>query len=446
MTGEALPEAGGTTVRLSVVVATYNRGELILPTIRSALAQSYPAHEIIVVGDGCTDRTGEILAGHFGDRVIWRNLGTNGGSQSFGNNEGIRLATGTHIAYLGHDDIWSPKHLSALARVFETTGADVAVSGAILHAPAGCDLWNITGIFDNPAAPQREFFPPSSVAHRRDLTDRIGPWAEPRSIKGAVDWEMQDRALAAGCRYASTGRVTVHKFVAGYRYLSYRFPSAQEQIELLENLADPDFEATLLGRILTRVAHGGVVVPLGHIDGGEHAPGVMFRLGRSVKGLDLGPPKVVERTTQLEMDDAVGGFDWHRVDLSVQHGPYRWASRNPNPVWLVNARIARPFSLRVPIVAVADAGVMASLKPLVNDKPAGFTVTDMHDGGYVLEVTADVPLPAEGVKLTFQTWVPGTPLPPVRERRFALGRITVVLDDPFARALRRPAGGRRPSR
>ena len=88
----------------SVVIATFNRGRLILPTIESVLRQTRPAHEIIVVGDGCTDDTGEILAATFGDRVRWTNLERNLGSQAYANNEGIRLATGTHIAYLGHDD------------------------------------------------------------------------------------------------------------------------------------------------------------------------------------------------------------------------------------------------------------------------------------------------------------------------------------------------------
>src|SRR6185369_6617224 len=101
--------------RFSVVIAAYNSAAWIVTTVRSALRQTLRAEEIIVVGDGCTDATGDILATHFPDEVRWTNLARNSGGQSTPNNEGIRLARGTHIAYLGHDDVWSPHHLERLA-------------------------------------------------------------------------------------------------------------------------------------------------------------------------------------------------------------------------------------------------------------------------------------------------------------------------------------------
>ncbi|MEX0853155.1 MAG: glycosyltransferase family 2 protein [Bauldia sp.] len=425
-----------TAVHFSVVIATYDRGDLILPTIRSVLGQTYPASEILVVGDGCTDGTGEILAANFGERVTWHNLGANGGSQSFANNEGIRRASGTHIAYLGHDDIWSPDHLAALADTLTATGADVAVSGALYHTPPGCDLWYLTGIFDTPSAPAREFFPPSSIAHRSDLTDEIGHWADPSTISRTVDWDLQHRAVTAGCRFASSGRVTVHKFAAGHRYLAYRFPSAREQTEMLDKLADSAFERLLLARVLDRVAHGGIVLPMANPEASKFAPGLLFRISRAGKGLRLPQPVSVTRSMQLELDDTPGVLDWHGVERDLRHGRFRWSGRNPNPVWLVNARIARPFWLRVPIVAVADQSVMASLTLLVNDRPVRPDVTETPDGGFILAVAVDDPMPVAGVKLTFQTWVPGSPAGSVRDRRFALGPIEIVLDDPFARVLR----------
>ena len=58
----------------SVVIASYNPGERILPTVRSVLAQSYREFEVLVVGDGCSDATGEILAANFGEVVRFENL------------------------------------------------------------------------------------------------------------------------------------------------------------------------------------------------------------------------------------------------------------------------------------------------------------------------------------------------------------------------------------
>jgi glycosyltransferase involved in cell wall biosynthesis len=433
-------------IRFSVVVATYNRGALIVPTIRSALQQHHPPHEIIVVGDGCTDDTGDVLTREFGGKVIWFNRTTNGGSQSFANNDGIARATGTHIAYLGHDDIWSPDHLAALAGVFTHSAVDVAVSGTLHYTPPGCDVWRVSGIFEEPAAARSEFFPPSSIGHRRGLTDRIGPWRDPATISAAVDWELQQRALAAGCRYASTARVTVHKFVGANWYLSYRFPSAVQQAEMLARLAEPDFEQVHLAGILSRVSRGGIVTGAGNYSGAGKVPGQLFRFVRAMKGLDGKPPVAIDRTTTLEMDRRPGSFDWHPVERSVRHGEYRWSGRNPNPVWLVNAHVARACSLRIPIVVSDPAFAVSSLRPLIDDQPVNFEVTALPEGGFSVDIAFPTGLPARGVKLTFQTWLPGAPVPLPRDRRFALGRITVVIEDAFARALRQPLPARRRAR
>src|SRR6185437_11947979 len=96
----------------SVVLATYGRGRHIAPTIESVLRQAFSRLELIVVGDGCSDETEAVVGSFNSDRVSWRNLAQNCGSQSFPNNEGIRRARGPWICYIGHDDIWSPDHLA----------------------------------------------------------------------------------------------------------------------------------------------------------------------------------------------------------------------------------------------------------------------------------------------------------------------------------------------
>jgi glycosyltransferase involved in cell wall biosynthesis len=151
----------------SVVIASYNSAAWIKHTIRSVLEQTYRNFEVIVVGDGCTDGTEELLKTKFGKRIRWKNLPSNSGSQSAPNNEGIRVAHGSHIAYLGHDDIWSRYHLELLDGVVREQDPDFAVSGAVYHGPPGSMFYQIAGIFDDPDMVRREFFPPSSFAHKR---------------------------------------------------------------------------------------------------------------------------------------------------------------------------------------------------------------------------------------------------------------------------------------
>ncbi|MCP4383248.1 MAG: glycosyltransferase family 2 protein [Hyphomicrobiales bacterium] len=220
ITPQALPTDG---IFFSVVIATFNRGDRIVPTIRSVLRQTWRDFEILVVGDGCTDNTGDVLATNFGDSVTWINLDRNYGSQSSPNNEGVRRARGSHIAYLGHDDIWSPDHLAAMARLIQATEPDFAVSGAILYPQRGIPEYGLTGLFDDPEAARQEFFPPSSWAHRRDVLEQIGPWGDPNELDRPIDLELQQRAVRAGLAFASTGIITVHKFAAISRYMSYRF-------------------------------------------------------------------------------------------------------------------------------------------------------------------------------------------------------------------------------
>ena len=279
----------------SVVVAAYNSGERILPTIRSVLAQAYRQFEVLVIGDGCSDATGAILAANFGEAVVWANLPRNHGCQSYPNNAGIGLSRGTHVAYLGHDDIWSPHHLEKLAAIIQAADPDFAVSGAVYHTPPGSKYYQFTGIFDDPSTAKREFFPPSSLAHRREVVQRIGPWRDPHEVNAPVDCEFLLRAAAYGCRFVSTKVITVHKFAAGHRYLWYRFPSAHEQQRMLDRLLRAGGEAEVLREIEAELADGAQAPPIRYFDFGKLAPGQLYREARQSKGLDRPPLLDVDR-------------------------------------------------------------------------------------------------------------------------------------------------------
>ncbi len=113
---------------VTVVMATYNRSEVLRYALHSALDQRYPRYEVIVAGDACTDDSEQVVAS-FGDpRVRWINLPENSGSQSGPNGAAVEIANGDLIAYLGHDDLWRRDHLAILVAEIERTGADVAMA------------------------------------------------------------------------------------------------------------------------------------------------------------------------------------------------------------------------------------------------------------------------------------------------------------------------------
>lgn len=90
--------------RVSAVITTYNSEAFIAEAITSVLRQSLPVEEILVVDDGSTDRTREIVAGFDDERI--RYLSQENSGVAVARNLGIRQATGDFIAFLDADDIW----------------------------------------------------------------------------------------------------------------------------------------------------------------------------------------------------------------------------------------------------------------------------------------------------------------------------------------------------
>ncbi|MGB0133860.1 glycosyltransferase family 2 protein [Dokdonella sp.] len=92
---------------VSAIIPTYNRRELVIRAIHSALAQTREVDEIIVIDDGSTDGTGEALKAAFGDRIISVRQANAGVSAA--RNRGMAMARGRYIALLDSDDEWMPE-------------------------------------------------------------------------------------------------------------------------------------------------------------------------------------------------------------------------------------------------------------------------------------------------------------------------------------------------
>lgn len=105
--------------RFSVIIPAYNAAGFIARAIDSVLAQTWPAHEIIVVDDGSTDATAR-MAAQYGDRVRCLRQGNAGVSAA--RNAGARAATGDWLAFLDADDWYYPDRLKWHAEWIERDG------------------------------------------------------------------------------------------------------------------------------------------------------------------------------------------------------------------------------------------------------------------------------------------------------------------------------------
>jgi glycosyltransferase involved in cell wall biosynthesis len=388
----------------SVVMPTYGRGRHITPTVESVLAQSFGDFELIVVGDGCTDETEQAVRMFPDDRVKWLNLPENTGSQSSPNNEGIRASRGHWIAYIGHDDIWAPDHLDRMVNTITSAeGLDFVASGCIFYGPKGSDDDYVTGLFDTPDAPYKHFFPPTSIAHRRDVTARMGNWRNPHTLKCPLDNEFLLRAAHAGLKFASTSVITSHKFAAGNRYLSYLRVSSDEQREFLSILRKSGIDVI---EILRKAKMEDRYMIFQYGDYSMHPEGYLFEQNKKRKGISRPALQLLKQCVVMEQTDEPRGSDWHELESNGKL--YRWSGPSPKPKILIPysgaaARISLEIVLQNPTVPMDKLtleveGRPVDLKIETNEAGISHLVSDiaLRPADYtVLTINAPTHRPAE---------------------------------------------------
>ncbi|HXQ42222.1 MAG TPA: glycosyltransferase [Candidatus Udaeobacter sp.] len=244
--------------RVTVIIPTYNWSSVLPYSIGSVLAQTFADFELLVVGDGCTDDSEQVVGAVCDPRLSWINLPTNSGHQSAPNNEGLRLARGELIAYLGHDDLWLPHHLQGLVAEIDR-GADLAFAMAELVGPD-------SAFFD--IAPPVEAYvpelwiPTSLLLHRRSVTDKVGGWRDYRKLTTDPEVDLCRRIHEAGFRIAFLPRLTAIKFPAAWRRDAYGRREAKEQKAWSERIEqEKDFEPREAARLIYAGKAGALTCP-----------------------------------------------------------------------------------------------------------------------------------------------------------------------------------------
>lgn len=122
---------------VSVIIPTYNVAASIERAVKSALAQTLPPHEILIIDDASTDNSRDIVKAMAQDdpRIILQESAVNGGP-SRARNRGIEMATGTYIAILDGDDAWRPERLARMTRIMADSGAQFVADNLLLY-----DIW-----------------------------------------------------------------------------------------------------------------------------------------------------------------------------------------------------------------------------------------------------------------------------------------------------------------
>jgi len=173
-------EINGAPALVSVILPTYNRAWTLKAAVDSVLDQDYPHIELIVIDDGSTDSTQDLLA-TYGDRIRVLTQANRGVSAA--RNAGIRKSRGSLIALLDSDDTWDKRKISCQVDFFKTHPEAMICQTE--------EIWIRNGKRVNPKKyhqkPSGMIFEaslhlclvsPSAVMMRKDLFDRIGYFNE----------------------------------------------------------------------------------------------------------------------------------------------------------------------------------------------------------------------------------------------------------------------------
>ena len=174
---------------VSVVIPTYNCKEYVCDAIDSALAQTYSNIEVIVVDDGSTDETGEMLESRYGERIKYI-YQRNGGPAS-ARNRAIKESRGELIAFLDADDLWMPDKLDQQIPAFK---AETHLVGCCQQSES--DGRTIEIGFDELALKNR--FSNSGVMVRRSALEQVGLLDERPEFRAVEDWDMWLRLAKVG--------------------------------------------------------------------------------------------------------------------------------------------------------------------------------------------------------------------------------------------------------
>lgn len=130
---------------VDVIIPTYNSSKFISQTIQSVMTQTHLPNKIIIVDDGSSDSTLEIISSYPYDLIELIKLEHGGVSRA--RNTGIRASTSDYIAFLDSDDLWERNKLEAqLRQLMRNPRASVCYAGAQLIDDMGVDIKNAVGV------------------------------------------------------------------------------------------------------------------------------------------------------------------------------------------------------------------------------------------------------------------------------------------------------------
>lgn len=196
-------------MKLSVIMPTYNYGHLLPSTLRSLAAETFQDFELLVVDDGSTDDTERVVR-RFSSQLrncVYLKKPHTGPADS--RRFAVERASGTHIASLDSDDLWSPEYLAAVRSSFEASPqAELLFCDGLHVQDTGKVMQTVLPSNPEPSSGQvhslRELFVlcinfcPTGMVFSKSLYERVGPFDVRYGFGLCDDTDWVVRAVIAG--------------------------------------------------------------------------------------------------------------------------------------------------------------------------------------------------------------------------------------------------------
>ncbi|GEO03223.1 hypothetical protein AAE02nite_08870 [Adhaeribacter aerolatus] len=203
---------------VSIIMPAYNSSKFIGDSIQSVLAQTYSFWELIIVDDGSTDNTKEIVDTFIKLDKRIKYFWQLNGKQGRARNKGIEYSTGDYLAFLDSDDLWENDKLSFQINLINEMKVDLVFGNCYLfddHNRLG-----VTNIQKNiyfgelgiKAFIQNNQVSILTVLCKRDIVVNVKGFSEKLDIQNAEDYHLWLRLMLSGYTFYSDDRV-----IAGYR-------------------------------------------------------------------------------------------------------------------------------------------------------------------------------------------------------------------------------------
>lgn len=178
-------------MKVSVIIPTYNSAHYLGAAVKSVLEQTFTDYEILVIDDGSTDKTEEVIK-QFGDSVRYIRQANQG--VSVARNHGIKECVGKYVAFLDADDVWMPAKLEKQIVALESASDSKAcyteyISVSDDMKPTELKRFRTNGsVLSDLLLRGNVVGPPSALMCERELFERLGGFDSSLSL--CADWEM----------------------------------------------------------------------------------------------------------------------------------------------------------------------------------------------------------------------------------------------------------------